>query len=105
MITELTIISVTIFLFVTVLFILSLVLKRNDIADVAWGVGILLVAGISYGLSGEDSKISTIIFTPCCNFRCDYCHTSEFILPEKLKNVLKNLIMEKTFFNFLEKRK
>ncbi|MDD3144920.1 MAG: anaerobic ribonucleoside-triphosphate reductase activating protein [Candidatus Gracilibacteria bacterium] len=50
-------------------------------------------------------EISTIVFTPGCNFRCDYCHNSEFVLPEKLKNVLKNLIMEKAFFNFLEKRK
>ncbi|MDD2907907.1 MAG: anaerobic ribonucleoside-triphosphate reductase activating protein [Candidatus Gracilibacteria bacterium] len=50
-------------------------------------------------------EISTIVFTPGCNFRCDYCHNSEFVLPEKLKNVYKNLIMEKAFFNFLEKRK
>ncbi|NCO31494.1 4Fe-4S cluster-binding domain-containing protein [bacterium] len=49
--------------------------------------------------------MSTIVFTPGCNFRCEYCHNSEFVLPEKLKNVLKNLIMEKAFFNFLEKRK
>lgn len=50
-------------------------------------------------------EISTIVFTPGCNFRCEYCHNSEFVLPEKLKNTLWNLIMEKAFFNFLEKRK
>lgn len=50
-------------------------------------------------------EISAIIFTPGCNFRCGYCHNSEFVLPEKLTNIYKNLILEKSFFNFLEKRK
>lgn len=49
-------------------------------------------------------EISAIIFTPGCNFRCSYCHNSEFVLPEKLVNVYQNLILEKAFFNFLEKR-
>lgn len=34
--------------FVTALFVLSLLIKRNDIADVAWGTGIFIVAIISY---------------------------------------------------------
>lgn len=50
-------------------------------------------------------KTSCIVFTPGCNMRCHYCHNSEFVLPEKLKNVYKNLINEYSFFNFLEKRK
>lgn len=50
-------------------------------------------------------EISAVIFTPGCNFRCGYCHNSEFVLPEKLTNIYKNLILEKSFFNFLEKRK
>lgn len=37
--------------FVTLLFLVSLFLQRNDIADVAWGVGIFLVACTSYLLS------------------------------------------------------
>jgi len=50
-------------------------------------------------------QISCIIFTPWCNFRCGFCHNSEFVLPEKLKQIQKNLISEKAIFNFLEKRK
>lgn len=50
-------------------------------------------------------KVSCIVFSPGCNFRCSYCHNSEFVVPEKLKNVYKNLISETSFFNFLEKRK
>jgi len=50
-------------------------------------------------------QISCIIFTPGCNFRCEFCHNSEFVLPEKLKQINKKLIPEKNIFNFLEKRK
>ncbi|PIR85360.1 steroid 5-alpha reductase [Candidatus Kaiserbacteria bacterium CG10_big_fil_rev_8_21_14_0_10_45_20] len=41
-------VSVCIFIFVTAGFIVSRILKRNDIADSMWGVGILLVALISF---------------------------------------------------------
>ena len=50
-------------------------------------------------------QVSCIVFTPGCNFRCGFCHNSEFVLPEKLKQVYKTLIPEKAIFNFLEKRK
>jgi pyruvate formate lyase activating enzyme len=50
-------------------------------------------------------QISCIVFTPWCNFRCWFCHNSEFVLPEKLKEVNKNLIPEIAVFNFLWKRK
>ena len=50
-------------------------------------------------------QISCIVFTPGCNFRCGFCHNSEFVLPEKLKEVYKTLIPKKALFNFLEKRK
>jgi len=50
-------------------------------------------------------QTSCIIFTPWCNFRCDFCHNSEFVLPEKLKQISKNLIPEKAIFNFLRERK
>jgi len=48
--------------FVTTLFIISLILKRNDIADVAWGTGIFIVALISY-LSGTQSDFSLLLTT------------------------------------------
>ncbi len=50
-------------------------------------------------------EISCIIFTPGCNFRCGFCHNSEFVLPEKLEKVYNNLIPENAFLNFLESRK
>ena len=50
-------------------------------------------------------QTSCIVFTPGCNFRCGFCHNSEFVLPDKLKEVNTNLIPEVAIFNFLEKRK
>lgn len=50
-------------------------------------------------------QISCIVFTPGCNFRCSFCHNSNFVLPEKLKQVYKNLIPEIAVLNFLEQRK
>lgn len=41
-------VGVVIGCFVTALFVLSIVFKRNDIADIAWGIGILLVALVSH---------------------------------------------------------
>lgn len=49
-------------------------------------------------------KVSTIIFTLGCNFRCHYCHNFEFVLPEHVKNVANDLISEDAFFNFLKSR-
>lgn len=43
MITLLGIVSASIFAYVTLFFLFSLGLKRNDIADVAWGGGIMLI--------------------------------------------------------------
>lgn len=66
----------------------------------------MLVSGINkFSLIDYPWEISCIIFTPGCNFRCGFCHNSEFVIPEKLKNVYKNMIPEKVVFNFLEKRK
>lgn len=45
---------------VTILFAISVVIKRNDIADVAWGTGIFVVALINY-FSGEQNALSLIL--------------------------------------------
>lgn len=50
-------------------------------------------------------KVSTIVFTLWCNFRCHYCHNYEFVLPENTKEFLNDLIPEVAFFNFLQSRK
>lgn len=44
------------------------------------------------------------VFTLGCNFRCHYCYNSEFVLPEKIKNILPDCIPEKNFFAFLKNR-
>lgn len=47
--------------FVSLLFVLSVIIKRNDIADIAWGPGILLVAFISYVLSAEKGLLISLL--------------------------------------------
>jgi steroid 5-alpha reductase family enzyme len=51
-----------IFILVTILFILSLLIRRNDVADVAWGTGIFIVALVSY-FSGAKDELSLILTT------------------------------------------
>ncbi len=58
-----------------------------------------------FSLIDYPGKSSAIVFTPWCNFRCPFCHNSEFVLPEKLKDIYKSLIPEEAVFNFLETRK
>jgi len=43
--------------FVSLLFLVSLIIKRNDIADVAWGTGIFLVALVSYLTGPQTNEI------------------------------------------------
>lgn len=50
-------------------------------------------------------KTACTVFTPGCNFRCGYCHNSEFVLPEKLAKIAHSFIPEEVFFNFLETRR
>ena len=52
--------------FLLLCFIISMVKKRNDIADVAWGLGFLLVAIFSYylgGLTADLGLLSTTLVT------------------------------------------
>jgi steroid 5-alpha reductase family enzyme len=50
----------TIILFVSLLFVLSVFIKRNDIADIAWGTGIFLVSWMAY-LESSQSVLTTIL--------------------------------------------
>lgn len=52
--------TICILVFVSALFVLSLLLKRNDVADVAWGTGILIVGLVSY-LSSPDPTLAQLI--------------------------------------------
>lgn len=47
--------------FVSFLFILSIFLQRNDIADIAWGIGIFIVALVSYLTSSEQSVLLNVL--------------------------------------------
>jgi pyruvate formate lyase activating enzyme len=44
-------------------------------------------------------KLSTVLFTEKCNFRCPYCHNFDLVLPNSLKEIELDEI-----FLFLEKR-
>lgn len=57
-----------------------------------------------FSLIDYPRQTSCIVFTPWCNFRCPFCHNSDFVLPEKLKEIYKNLIPEQAVLNFLEQR-
>jgi len=66
----------------------------------------MLLSGIQpFTLLDYPDKTACIVFTPGCNFRCGYCHNSEFVLPEKIKELKDAWIPEDAFFNFLETRK
>jgi len=52
-------------------------------------------------LTDYPGKISAIVFTQGCNFRCPYCHNPELVDPELYQECLP----EEEFFSYLEKRK
>ncbi len=65
----------------------------------------MLISGIQpFTLLDYPHKVSCVIFTPGCNFRCGYCHNPEFVLPEHIIQLKRSFIPEKTFYRFLEKR-
>ena len=56
-----TTVALIVFLYMTLLFVLALVRKRNDIADVGWGLGFILVALCSLILSGTATARKLLI--------------------------------------------
>jgi pyruvate formate lyase activating enzyme len=44
-------------------------------------------------------NISSVIFTQGCNFRCEFCHNPELVLPEKFNAVIDNQVV----FDYLKK--
>ena len=48
-------------IFATLLFFLSLIVKRNDIADVAWGTGIVVVGVVGYSLRTIHATTTSIV--------------------------------------------
>lgn len=65
----------------------------------------MLISGIQpFTLLDYPGKVSCIVFTPGCNFRCGFCHNPEFVLPDKIAELRESFIDEEAFFNFLNKR-
>ncbi len=54
-------VSAVIICFVSTLFIISVWLKRNDIADVAWGPGIALASWSAWYLAGQPATTTTLV--------------------------------------------
>ena len=54
-----------------------------------------------FSLIDYPNKITAIIFTQGCNFRCPYCHNPELVEPK----LFSQPIPEDEIFSFLEKRK
>lgn len=48
-------------------------------------------------------KLSAVIFTAGCNFRCPYCYNSELVLPEKIGKT--SSVSEDEVFSFLKQRR
>ena len=46
-------------------------------------------------------RISAVVFTRGCNFRCPFCHNPELVDPERFTD----LIPEPEILSFLEKRR
>lgn len=50
------VLALTLFVYMTIWFVLSIIQKRNDIADIAWGLGFVLMAWLSFYLSDFSFK-------------------------------------------------
>ncbi len=53
--------AVAVAVYVSILFVTSIILARNDIADAGWGVGVLLVGLVGYVAQGGPSPLSSLI--------------------------------------------
>ncbi|HDI02890.1 MAG TPA: anaerobic ribonucleoside-triphosphate reductase activating protein [Candidatus Aenigmarchaeota archaeon] len=62
----------------------------------------MIIGGFQkFSLIDYPEKISAIVFTQGCNFRCPYCHNPELVLPEKYSNP----IPEEEILSFLDSRR
>jgi pyruvate formate lyase activating enzyme len=62
----------------------------------------MLIGGFQkFSLIDYPGKVSAIVFTQGCNFRCPYCHNPELVEPKLFQKPLD----EEMIFSFLETRK
>ncbi len=66
----------------------------------------MLIAAINkFTLLDYPWKLACIIFTAWCNFRCGFCHNSQFVLPDQINKLEGTFIPFDIFKKFLETRK
>lgn len=64
----------------------------------------MIIGGlIKQSLIDYPGKISAVVFTRGCNFRCGYCHNPELVLPNLFHR--QKTIQTGDFFNWLKSRK
>lgn len=64
----------------------------------------MLISGLQKTtLIDYPGKVAATVFTLGCNFSCSFCHNSELVDGEKMKE--QSVMEEKVFFDFLESRK
>ena len=71
--------------YVCSVFVLSVFLKRNDIADVAWGLGFCLISWFSFNLS--DGLVDELFELTGQSFTSDYDVAKDVLNHIKQKNV------------------
>jgi steroid 5-alpha reductase family enzyme len=47
--------AIILFIYMSLWFVISLIKKRNDVADVAWGLGFVLLTWVSFFIAGDSS--------------------------------------------------
>ncbi len=60
--TALMVVPIVLFCFMSGVFALSLILKKNDIADVTWGIGFIVVCVVSFFFTSYPSARSYLLF-------------------------------------------
>lgn len=58
---------------------------------------------VKQSLIDWEGKVSAVIFTKGCNFRCGYCHNPSLVLPELLRQTQD--IKEEEVLGFIDKRR
>jgi len=73
LLTHLTITLAVIVAYVTLWFVLAIAAKRNDLADIAWGIGIAVVGGTALTLAGSDPRLTLMmLLVTIWGFRLSY---------------------------------
>lgn len=50
-----TILAFSLFIYMCIWYLISILVKRNDVVDIGWGLGFILLAWLSFGLENKPS--------------------------------------------------